>query len=351
MAGAKTRYDLTERAQHVLAALVKQYIHGGQPVGSKALARATGLELSPATIRSVMADLEERGFIRSPHTSAGRIPTVQGYRFFVDSLVSIRSLERWEEMEELKRQLGHGHDTQKLVASVSEFLSEITHLAGIATLPRLEYMELRQVEFLPLSEGRVLAILVTNEHEVQNRVLQLPHPYTVGELQRVANYLNAEFGGKEISQVRRDLLHGMERDREHMNEIMRNAVEMAQRLFTEGDDEGGYVLVGQTHLMEFEELSDVDKLRQLFEAFNQKREILHLLDQSLSAQGVQIFIGEESGYEVLGECSVVTSTYSVEDRVVGVLGVIGPTRMAYDRVIPMVDITAKLLGAALNSRH
>lgn len=350
MPGDNNAAGLSVRAQHVLRALVKHYIHEGQPVGSKALALTSGLDLSPASIRNIMADLEQQGFIRAPHTSAGRVPTVQGYRFFVDSLVTVRP-EQLKEMGQLQARLEAGEGTQALVASVSEFLSGVTRLASVVTLPRLQQMELRQVEFLPLSENRVLAILVTNEHEVQNRILRLPRGYSGDELQRVANYLNAEFGGKAIAQVRRDLLQGMRKDREIMDEIMRNAVTMAEALFNEREDQDGYVLVGQTHLMDFEELSDVEKLRQIFEAFNHKREILHLLDQTLNAQGVQIFIGEESGYDAFDDCSVVTSTYSVDERVVGVLGVIGPTRMHYDRVIPMVDITAKVLGAALNSKH
>lgn len=340
---------LTDRAQHLLRVLVRQYIEDGQPVGSKALARACGLDLSAATIRNIMADLEGLGFLASPHTSAGRIPTVRGYRLFVDSLISAQPLAEVQ-IEELQQQISRETDTQRLMSSVSEFLSGLTKLAGIVTLPRLQRLELRQLEFLPLSDNRVLAILVINEHEVQNRILHLPRSFSADELQTIANYLNAHFAGKEIDQVRRQLLQELRDTRERVDALMRDAINVADSLFDEPTRQEGYVMVGQTQLMQFDELSDVHKLRQLFEAFSQKRDILHLLDQCMNADGVQIFIGEESGYEVLDECSVVTASYGAEGRPVGVLGVIGPTRIPYDKVIPIVDITAKVVGAALNSR-
>lgn len=351
MARKRSDNPLTERAQHLLRVLVKQYIDDGQPVGSKALAKASGLDLSAATIRNIMADLEALGFLRAPHTSAGRVPTVRGYRFFVDSLISVQQPDRIP-TDMLQERLSQQTDTQKLLSSVSEFLSGLTSLAGIVTLPRMQHLEVTQIEFLPLSENRVLAILVMNGHDVQNRILQMPRPFGADELQRIANYLNAHYAGKEIAQVRREVLQELRDTHARMDRLMRDAVTMAESVFRNEADAGeDYVMVGQTKLMEFEELSNVDKLRQLFEAFSQKRDILQLLDQCMQAQGVQIFIGEESGYEPLDDCSVVTSSYTVDGQPVGVLGVIGPTRMAYDKVIPVVDITAKILGAALNSRH
>lgn len=349
MAGKQADTRLTERAQHVMRVLVRQYIEDGQPVGSKSLARACGLDLSAATIRNIMADLENHGFLASPHTSAGRIPTVRGYRLFVDSLITSRPLADVE-IADLQQQISRETDTQRLISSVSEFLSGLTKLAGIVTLPRQQRLELRQLEFLPLSDNRVLAILVINEHEVQNRILHLPRAYTSNELQTISNYLNAHFAGKEISTVRKQLMQDLHATRERVDELMRNAVDMADSLFSDPAEQDGYVMVGQTKLMQFEELSDVEKLRQLFEAFSQKREILHLLDQCMNAEGVQIFIGEESGYEVLDNCSVITASYGADGHPVGVLGVIGPTRIPYDKVIPIVDITAKVVGAALNSR-
>jgi len=343
---------LSKRAQHLLKTLVERYIHEGQPVGSRSLSRQSGLSLSPASVRNVMADLEEMGFVQSPHTSAGRIPTVKGYRFFVDTLLTVKKLNR---REVTRLELGLRNDDgdyQSLINSASNLLSGVTRLAGVVTLPRRERSSWQQIEFLPLSETRVLAVVVFSDQDVQNRILHLEHGYDRDQLQKAANYLNAQFAGRDLTEVRRALLDEMQQARESMNELMLTAINMAEEVFT-GEDGGedGYVMAGETNLMEFAELSDVEKLRRLFGAFNQKRDILHLLDQAVAADGVQIFIGEESGYRVLDDCSVVTAPYAADDQVVGVLGVIGPTRMAYERVIPVVDMTARLLGHALNSRQ
>jgi heat-inducible transcriptional repressor len=338
---------IDDRAQHLLRVLVKRYIREGQPVGSRVLSRDSGLDLSPATIRNVMADLEDLGLVRAPHTSAGRVPTVSGFRFFIDSLLRTEPIEQ-AELERLRQQLQADREIGDLMRSTSSLLSEVTHLAGLVTLPRRERLRLRHVEFLPLSGRRVLVILVVNDREVQNRVIQTGRKYSASELQQASNYLNVVFGGKELQDAREALLGEMHAARESMNRMMQAAVEMADKAFTAGEDGNDYVLAGQTNLMEFAELRDMEKMRHLFEAFNEKRRILHLLDKALHADGMQIFIGEESGYEVLGDLSVVTAPYAVSGRVVGVLGVIGPTRMAYEKVIPIVDVTAKLLGSALN---
>ncbi len=331
----------------MLRVLIDRYIQDGQPVGSRTLARDAGLNLGAASIRNIMADLGDLGLIRSPHTSAGRVPTARGYRFFVDSLLT------WEppsgsEIDRLRTALEEDGSTDHLLASASSLLSGITRLAGVVSVPRRDHDTLRQVEFLPLSERRVLAILVVNEREVQNRIIRTDRDYTADELQRAANFLNSEFAGRDPWQVRDRLVHDMRRAREDMDRIMRTAVEMADKAFAAAPARDDYVLAGEHHLMGYAEMSNVDKLRQLFDLFNRKRDLLHLLDQSIHGDGVQIFIGEEVGHELLDECSLVTAPYQVNGQVVGVLGVIGPTRMAYNRVIPMVDITARLLGAALN---
>ncbi|MEJ2686872.1 MAG: heat-inducible transcriptional repressor HrcA [Gammaproteobacteria bacterium] len=341
--------ELNERAQHLLKVLIDRYVSDGEPVGSRTLARDSRLDLSPATIRNVVADLEDLGFVRSPHTSAGRVPTVRGYRFFVDSLLTVKPLDSVE-IGRLRQQLDIDTDIKELLGSVSGVLSTITRLAGVVTLPRRENAALRRLEFLPLSENRVLAILVFSEREIQNRIVHVDRPFSSSELQAASNYLSEQFAGKGLMEVRRALLREMKETRDTMDRLMRAAISMADQVFSDTDEDEDYVLAGQTNLMDFRELCDVEKLRHLFEAFNQKRELLHLLDQCVKADGVQIFIGEESGYEALDECSVVTAPYSVDDRVMGVLGVIGPTRMAYERVIPIVDTTARLLGAALNPR-
>jgi heat-inducible transcriptional repressor len=343
------RYNkISERAQNLLKILVSRYIREGQPIGSRTLSRDVNLDLSPATIRNVMADLEEMGLVCSPHTSAGRVPTVRGYRLFVDTLLQIKPLNN-EEESHLRRQFIQEYDNQRLLEQTSSLLSEVTHLMGVVMLPRGDSKALRHVEFLSLSEKRVLVVLVFNEQEVENRIIYTSRSYTAAELQSAANYLNNAFTGKNIKAVRSDLLRELQETRENMDKMMQAVIEMADKAFDSDETtERDFVMAGQTNLMEVADLSNVEKLRDLFIAFNEKRDILHLLDQALKAQSMQIFIGEESGYEVLGDCSVITSPYTVNGGVIGVLGVIGPTRMPYERVIPIVDLTAKLLGSALN---
>jgi heat-inducible transcriptional repressor len=342
----------SDRSGQILRALVAQYIRDGQPVGSRTLARASGLNLSPATIRNVMADLEDYGFVAAPHTSAGRIPTAKGYRFFVDTLVKLQPPAA-QEVSRLKSQLvgEAAGDAKNLAEVASAALSALTQMAGLVTLPRQKHATLRQIEFLPLSNQRVLAILVVNDHEVQNRVVAMDRAYSESELRRAANYLNEQFVGKEVREVRSRIVEELQAMRESMNRMMVDAIAIAEKALDLNPERSEFVVSGETRLMGFEELSDVEKLRQLFEAFSAQREILHLLDRSIAADGVQIFIGEESGYRILDDCSVVAAPYRVNDDIVGVLGVIGPTRMAYERVIPIVDITARLVGAALNSKE
>jgi heat-inducible transcriptional repressor len=347
--------SLNERAQHLLRVLVESYIREGQPVGSRTLSRDSGLNLSAATVRNVMADLEEYGFVTSPHTSAGRVPTDKGYRFFVDTLLrQRRSGAEDDVMQELQRRLEeeHDRDPKALVAVASQVLSSITHLAGVVTIPRQPHQSLSQIEFLPLSDNRVLAVMVVNGRDVQNRIVQLERHYSAEELRRAANFLNQQFAGKELRQVREDLVGELKQTGERLNQLMLDAIRLAQQMVGEGAKEvPEYVIAGETNLMEFAELSSVEKLRRLFEAFTARRDILNLLDLSLRAEGVQIFIGQESGYQILDDCSLVTAPYTLDNETVGVLGVIGPTRMAYERVIPIVDVTARLLGSALNSRR
>ena len=348
--------SLSGRAQHLLRVLVESYIREGQPVGSRSLSRESGLNLSAATVRNVMADLEDYGFVTSPHTSAGRVPTDKGYRFFVDTLLRQRQATGIHGViDELSRRLEQeeDRDPKALVAVASQVLSSLTHLAGVVTIPRQPHQSLSQIEYLPLSDNRVLAVMVVNGRDVQNRIVQLDRYYSAEELRRAANFLNHQFAGKELNQVRTDIVAELAQTGETLNQLMRDAIKVAQQVVGEVDRpvEAEYVIAGETNLMEFAELSNVDKLRRLFDAFTSKRDILHLLDQSLRAEGVQIFIGQESGYQILDDCSLVSAPYTLDNETVGVLGVIGPTRMAYDRVIPIVDVTARLLGSALNSRR
>jgi heat-inducible transcriptional repressor len=344
--------EISERAQNLLKVLIETYIREGQPVGSRMLARDSRLDLSPATVRNVMADLEELGLVSSPHTSAGRVPTAKGYRIFVDSLLTYIPVNE-QEIFHLQEKLGRDESMQDMAESVSRLLSAVTSMAGVVMLPRKDNLAIRHIEFMALSERRVLAILVINEKDVQNRIIKTDRQYTSAELQQAANCFNSVFTGMNLLDARQRVLAEMRETKEDMDRVMQTAITMAELVFdidadTVEGSSGDYVMAGQTKLMECEQLSNIEKLRELFEAFNEKRQILHLLDQCLNTQGVQIFIGEESGYSVLDECSLVTSPYKVGDQVLGVLGVIGPTRMAYERVIPLVDVTARLLSAALN---
>jgi len=349
MVANPSQNPLSERAQHLLKVLVDKYISDGEPVGSRTLARGSGLELSSATIRNVMADLEELGLVVSPHTSAGRIPTVKGYRVFVDSLLKVNPL-RHAEVESLRAKLGIEGEAQELLGSVSSLLSEISSMAGVVTLPRRDHMVLRRVELLSLSGDKVLVILVSQEGEVQNRIIHTQRVYTGSQLEIAGNYLTHHYAGQELDTVRVALLKEMEALRQSVAAEMQAVTEMAEKGIIPSEDHADFVMSGQTNLMGFEELSSIARLKGLFEAFSQKHDLLHLFDQCVSADRVQIFIGEESGYEVLDQCSVVTAPYQVDGDTMGILGIIGPTRMAYQRVIPIVDVTARLLTAALNNR-
>lgn len=346
-------YDdiLSERAQQLLRVLVESYIRDGQPVGSRNLSRESGLAVSAATVRNVMADLEEYGFVASPHTSAGRVPTDKGYRFFVDTMLKVQPLDT-EAVQALRRQLDAAQDGPKsLVAAASQILSRVTQLAGVVTMPRAQQAAISHIEFLGLSDNRLLVILVLDGREVQNRVVQQDRYRSADELRRAGSFLNEQLTGRTLSEARQAILGQLQEAQQTLNSVMIDAITMAQQALQPDGGELEYVIAGETNLMGAAQLTNVEKLRRLFEAFNEKRDFLHLLDQSLGAEGVQIFIGQESGYQVLDDCSVVTAPYAAGGDVVGVIGVIGPTRMAYERVIPIVDVTAKLLGAALNSRR
>jgi heat-inducible transcriptional repressor len=306
------------------------------------------MELSPATVRNVISDLEDMGLVKSPHTSAGRMPTVQGYRLFIDTMLNVKPLDI-SEVEALKKQLKPEFNSKLLLKSASTLLSDVTHLAGVVMIPKREFQIIEHVEFLPLSDRRVLVILVLQEGEVQNRVIHTDRDYSQPELQQAANYLNSRLRRHDLADLRDTLKRELQEAQQELSNLMQLVIRMSDTVLNDSLVEGEELLVeGQTNLMGSGDLSDMEKLKRLFEAFNRKRDILHLLDRSQRAEGVQIFIGQESGYEVLDSCSVVTSPYSAGGQVVGVLGVVGPTRMAYDRVIPLVDITAKLLSAALN---
>jgi len=336
---------LDARSRSLLRSLIAQYITEGQPVGSRTLAKSSGLDVSPATIRNIMADLEEAGLVAAPHTSAGRVPTSQGYRVFVDSLLEMRPLGE-PEVDQLRRELPTDASTPDLLGSATALLSEMTHFVGVVSVPRREEFPFRHIDFLALDGNRVLVILVFTDGQVQNRVIATQHAYGASELEQVANYLNVNFAGMRIDDIRARLLREMRDERVRLNSLLSAAVEVAEQAFQTSAD-SDMLVAGQTNLMGKQDVADVDRLRELFEAFQRKRDLLQLLERCSSAEGVRLFIGEESGFAALDTYSLVTAPYGVGGRVLGVLGVIGPTRMAYERVIPVVQATAQIISGAL----
>lgn len=335
--------QLDTRAQTLLKALVERYIADGQPVGSRALSKISGLDLSPATIRNIMADLEEMGYVSSPHTSAGRIPTPRGYRIFVDTLLTVQHID--EQSVESRMRLP-AQQPQKLIANAAQMLSSLSQFAGVVMSPRREAV-FQQIEFLRLSEKRILLVIVDQRGDVQNRLLLTDVDYSPSQLTQSANYINQNYAGQPFDQVRLRLTGELQQLRDDMGRLMQAAVEAGSEALAESED---MVISGERNLLGSDLSSNMNSLRQMFEMFEQKTGLMQLLDVSSKAAGVQIFIGGESKLVPMDEMSVVTAPYEANGRIVGTLGVIGPTRMAYERVIPIVDITAKLLSNALSNQ-
>lgn len=342
------KYELDERAQLLLRQLINSYTRDAQPVGSKNLARMSGLDVSPATIRNIMARLEDMGLVDSPHTSAGRVPTVAGYRFFIDSLLEVGDLAE-SAQQAIADIFSPDKTSSDLIHSATDILSRVTHLAGIVSLTHTAPAEVRHIEFMKLSERRVLVILVINQDDVHNKVVHVDRDYSDIELQQAARTLSGYLIGCNFETAREALLEELAELRTDANTIMQMVLEAMDEVCTLNAAES-LITSGETNLLEYAELSDINKLRNIFNVFNEKTDLLKLLDGCTSAKGVEIFIGSESGYSMLQDCSVVGAPYQVKGNIVGVLGVIGPTRIAYEQVIPVVDVTAKLLTSALNSR-
>lgn len=338
---------MDERAQILLKTLVEHYVTDGQPMGSKALLQHSGLGLSPATIRNIMSDLEALGFVSSPHTSAGRIPTQQGYRFFVDSLLSMQPLES-KQIKQLESTLS-STDQSELITTAADILSELTQFAGMILIPKRKALVFKHLEFIPLSDKRILLIIVSTDGSVQNRIILSDTPYSASSLTEAGNYFNAHYSGQTFEQARHKLHGDLKKMQADISHLMTAALE-EPNLSQSKNKEEDVIIAGERNLLNVDELAtNVITLRKLFDVFEQRSSLMQLLDNSQKAEGVQIFIGGESGYSPLDECSMVTSPYQVDGQVVGTLGVIGPTRMAYERVIPIVDITAKLLSNALSN--
>lgn len=338
---------LNDRSEHILKLLIERYIEDGQPVGSKALASDTQLALSPATVRNVLSDLEARGYLMSPHTSAGRIPTESGYRLFVDNLITMSKLEE-RSIRLLEDELCRSKDASGLAASASKILSDLTQLTGIVMVPRASHETLRHLEFLPLNSKQVLVIMVVNEKEVQNFVIDTDREYSEIELSQATNYINQIFGGNSISAIRNDLIKAMEKEKDTMTSLMDAAISMSAKAFESSKREDDFVVQGESNLLSSPADTDLGRLKTLFDAFSQKKDIIDLLDRCSGSKGMQIFIGKESGYGMFDDLSLITAPYSVNEEVIGVLAVVGPTRIPYQKVIPTVDITAKILGSVLN---
>ena len=336
----------SDRAKQILSAIINNYIEEGTPIGSKKLSTYNRFNLSPATIRNVMSDLEHLGFIASPHTSAGRIPTSKGYRFFIDRLLELQPVDN-NEIASIKDTVSQTKSSNKdLATNVSTILSAITQLAGIVTVPKTQKSTLKEIDFIPLSEQRVLAIVVINDSEVENKILQMKRNYSRDELQISANYLNQNYVGRSFEYIKNDLLTKLKETSALANSLMNNIINIADELLT-NQNKDEYVVTGKNQLLDFEELSDINRLKDLFDALNEQQQLLQLLDKSMSTSNVQIFIGQESGYRIFDNCTLITAPYTNEMGSVGVLGVIGPTRIAYQRVIPIVNVTAKLLSQSL----
>ena len=354
---AKTKWsDLGERAQTLLKVLIDRYIEEGAPVGSRTLSRVADLKVSPATIRNVMADLEDLGLVRAPHTSSGRVPTELAYRMFVDSLLVGRTNPGFDpgafdrisadKLETMLVEAAH-HDAQQMADTASNLLSGLTQFAGVVTVPGVSRAMFKQIDFVALSDRRVLMVLVTRDGGVQNRILTTPKNYSQRELTRFANYLNERLNGSSISELRARLMAELKDTRSLIEDGLADAITLAESGVEGVDQNAEVVVAGQLNLMGLDALADVEHMRRLFGAFSEKRELIELLDRCEQADGVQIFIGRESGSPTFEECSVVGAPYMRDDEVVGVLGVIGPKRMQYDRVITIVDVTSRLLSRAL----
>ncbi|MFT5664184.1 MAG: heat-inducible transcriptional repressor [Gammaproteobacteria bacterium] len=340
------KHELDERAQILLRQIITSYSQDAQPVGSKNLAELSGLDVSSATIRNIMSKLEHLGLIDSPYTSAGRVPTDAGYRFFIDRLLEVNDLGQ-AARNEISAEFGSDKTSSDLIQSASSILSNITHLTGIVSLTHATPAEIRHIEFMRLSERRILAILVINQDDVHNKVIQVERDYSDLELHQAATTINRYLLDENFESARNRLKEELTNLKSDVNTMMEAVLKAMEQVCTDSNNDE-LLTTGQFNLLQYNELNDISKLRDLFNVFNEKTDLLKLLNGCTGAREVEIFIGSELGYPVLSNCSVVGAPYQVGGNIVGVLGVIGPKRIAYEQVIPMVDVTAKLLSSALN---
>ncbi|MBE0599128.1 MAG: heat-inducible transcription repressor HrcA [Desulfuromonadales bacterium] len=340
--------ELNERSRRILEALIEDHIESAEPVGSRTITRRHQLGVSPATVRNVMADLEEMGYICAPHTSAGRIPTEKGYRFYIDSLLQVRQLSQADQQRIEQHYRLKGMRVEEVLREAGKVLSSISHYTGLVLAPRFTSTVFRHIEFIRLSSGRVLAILVTRSGTVQNRLVELEEDLRQGELEQMTNYLNRTLTGLTIQEVRARILQEMAEEKALYSSLLTQALQLSRQLFQ--DEAAGEVFIeGAANIFEQPEFADLERMKRLFRAFEQKSRLVALLDKSQQAEGVQIFIGAESEYSEIEGCSLVTASYSNRLGTIGTLGVIGPTRMPYSLVIPIVDYTARLVSKLLET--
>ncbi len=338
---------LSNRSQILFKNLMGLYLNEGKPVGSTTLAKCPEINLSSATVRNVMADLEKLGLIHAPHTSAGRVPTDKGYRLFVDSMLTYQPLSMQREAL-IRQEMSPNLNQDALMHNASNILSGMTGMASMVLMPKKERELLKHIDFIGLGENRVLVVLVFNDQDVQNRIVELEKPISSSELIRIANFLNEQCVGKSLTEARKTLVERLDLIRSTTNEFMSSVIEATDSVLSEQlEQKMPFLVSGQTNLLNYQELAHADKLKSLFNAFDQHSEMLRVLDKSMDAEGVQIFIGSECGNPIYQDCSIVTTPYIVDDEVLGVLGVVGPSRMNYEKVVPKVDITAKILGSLL----
>jgi len=339
--------ELTERSRHILEAIIDDYIESGEPVGSRAVVRRHNLALSPATIRNVMADLEDLGFLASPHTSAGRIPTEKGYRYYVDCLLQVRDLTR-QEKRRIDSQCQFGGDLDQMLQETGKALSTLSNYAGIVMAPRFTSTVFKQIEFVRLSSGRILVVFVSQSGLVQNKLIEADPSLTQRDLEQISNYLNQTLSGLSISDVRSRITHEMQQEKALYDQLIRRAYELSGAAL-QGEVEGKVFIEGASSFLDQPEFADLDQMKRLLRAFEQKNTLIELLDRSQQASGVQIFIGSESNLSQIEGCSLVTASYRNVHGTIGTLGVIGPSRMPYSKVIPIVDYTARMISRLLET--
>lgn len=345
-------FDINHRSRKILYAVVSEYLATGEAVGSRTITRRHGIDLSPATVRNVMADLEEMGLLEQPHTSAGRVPTDTGLRFFIDSLLKVRSLSP-KEKEEIRERYGEGLDMDELFQRTSRVLSDITHYAGIVLVPNPARQRLRHIEFVPLSGGRFLCILVTQEGRIENKLVHADFPVDLGQLERINNYLRQLLDGLTLDEVRERVLAEIGEVKNRYDAMVSSALRLSQAALERSETTAGVIVSGQSNLLDPARPAEPDELarmRSLLRVLEEKELMVRLLDRTMSSDRIQVFLGAETALEPLGDSAVVAMPYGPGEQPIGAIAVIGPTRMNYGKVMSVVDFTADLVSEMISSR-